>query len=121
MVDWCLLNKFSAQLIILYLKVLYFPSLFPAALSEGKNFSLSNILYWTCGKIIIFFRENANKENMRNKDNFLLTFNYCSILHEVALKYDSETRNQCTSSNSGGIEILGYGVNNSVEKCKRIV
>ena len=37
------------------------------------------------------------------------------------LKYDSETRNQCTSSNSGGIEILGYGVNNSVEKCKRIV
>ena len=33
------------------------------------------------------------------------------------LKYDSETRNQCTSSNSGGIEILGYGVNNPVEKC----
>ena len=33
------------------------------------------------------------------------------------LKYDSNTRNQC-NSNSGGIEILGYGVNGATEKCK---
>ena len=33
------------------------------------------------------------------------------------MKYDSNTRNQC-NSNSGGIEILGYGVNGATEKCK---
>ena len=110
MVDWCLLNKFSAQLIILYLKVLYFPSLFPAALSEGKK--LLSVQYFVLGlwKNKNVFRENSNKENLKNKDNFLFTFNSSLVALDLL-----KEKPWNSSSNSWGIKILSYGVNNSAE------